>query len=71
MPKGQGRYCVWVSYVDDTTDVRSELVKAEALKEAKAWVNRTNQHTGAKVAKVEVQERISNGALITIATFRP
>ena len=68
---GRGRYWVWVSYVDDTTDVRSCLVKAEALKEGKAWVTRTNQHTGAKVLKVDVQERISNGAFITVMTFRP
>jgi hypothetical protein len=67
----KGRFWVWVSYTDGTFDVRSSLTKAVARQEAKDWVNRTNQHTGAKVEKVELQERLSNGAFLTIDTFRP
>ena len=67
----KGRFWVWVSYVDGTSDVRSSLTKAVARQEAKDFVNRTNMHTGAKVEKVDLQERISNGAFITIETFRP
>jgi hypothetical protein len=68
----KARYWNWVTYVDGTNpDVSTHQTKAEGRQAAKDWVNRTNRHTGAKVEKVEFQERLSNGGFSTIEVFRP
>ena len=65
------RYWNRVQYVDGKIDVSSHKTKTAARAAAKGSVNRTHIDSGAKVEVVELQERLSNGAFLTLEVFRP